>query len=111
MNIIKRLCTLWVIAEEYEKTENAIANAIERLRKKINERTTVHADIHMKSPSLVIVVGEYKGCDYVRAFEVPHDSLYGLIDHLKRIEPHARVGRMDMLPHFRFSSVYPHERF
>jgi len=117
-NIINRLRTLWRIIENYDRKIEEHDERIAYLRgnmtalmEKINERTTVHADIHIKSPSLVIVVGEYRGQDYVRAFEVPHESLPGLIKHLKQIEPYARVGRMDMIPRFCFSAVYPHERF
>lgn len=111
MNLIQRFRRLWKIAENYSKDVSYIAVEFDRIEAKINERTTVHADIHMKSPSIVIVVGQYRGGDYVRAFEVPHESLKGLIDHLKHLEPHARVGRMDMMRPMKFSAFYPRERF
>jgi len=111
MNIIERLRKLWHIAEYYDDRIAFLRGNMATLFERINERTTVHADIHMRSPSLVIVVGHYRGGDYVRAFEVDHKSLQGLIEHLRRIEPHANVGRMDMIPNIKFSAFYPHERF
>ena len=111
MNIIKRLRTLWRIAEEYDNRKKKFLATMAALTLLINERTTVHADIHMKSPSLVIVVGKYRNHDYVRAFPVDHDSLHGLIEYIKRVEPRARVGRMDINPSIKFSSVYRDERF
>jgi len=111
MNIIERLRNLWRIAKEYDNTKARLSADMEFLLKRINERTTVHADIHMKTPSLVIVVGKYRNHDYVRAFPVDHDSLHGLIEYIKRVEPRARVGRMDINPSIKFSSVYRDERF
>ena len=111
MNIIERLRNLWLIAEKYGPAMETVVGKMNELSVRINERTTVHADIHMKTPSLVIVVGKYKGHDYVRAFPVDHESLHGLIEYIKRVEPRARVGRMDMTPRIKFSSVYPRKRF
>ena len=111
MNIIERMRTLWRIAKEYDNSRAHLWKDMAKLSALINERTTVHADIHMKTPSHVIVIGKYRNRDYVRAFLVDHESLHSLIEHLKRIEPNARVGRMDMIPHIEFSAVYPHERF
>lgn len=111
MNIIKRLRALWRIAEEYEDQMSRHRDDMSSLTRLINERTTVHADIHHKHPSLVIVVAKYRNRDYVRAFPVDHESLHGLIEYLKRIEPHAKVGRMDFHANVKFSAVYPNERF
>ena len=66
----------------------------------ITERTTVHADIHLKSGmDNIIVVGRYKNHDYVRCFEVESRDFHELIETLRRIEPRGRVGRIDA-PHF-----------
>jgi len=110
MNIIDRLCTLWVIAEEYEKTMNAVTDAINDLRTRIGERTTVHADIHHKGPDLIIAVGKYRGGDYVRAFTVTNEGFKELIKILRAMEPRARIGRMDMPGRVDFSAFYPDER-
>jgi len=110
MKIIDRLRRLWKIAENYSKDLSHLAVRTDHLEKTINERTTVHVDVHHKKPCHVIVIGEYRGKDYVRGFEVDAKHLSELIDHLRRVYPYAKVGRMDMIPHVKFSAVYPHER-
>ena len=110
MKWLEKLKILWAIAGSYTGDLGRIRGEIIRLQETMNERTTVHADIHHKRPSLVIVVGEYKGHDYVRAFQVTAESFPELIQILRGLEGRARVGRMDINPMIHFSALYPHER-
>ena len=84
---------------------------IESVKQMIGDRTTVHCDVHSRSPSEVIVIGNYRGKDYVRCFHIHHETLGGLIDELHRLEKFSRVGRFDMIGSMPFSAVYDHTKF
>ena len=89
-----------------------IYSEVERLEKRIGERTTVHADINYRGTgSQIIVVGKYRNKDYVRAFNVRTESLSHLIDILSREEKGANVGHFDMIGGIDFSAVYDKDRF
>lgn len=107
-----RLKYIWNIPDTVKEYNNLLARNINRLEDKINERTTVHADIGYKGTgSQIIVIGRYQGKDYVRAFNVRNESLHSLIDMLRREEKNAGVGKFDMIGAIEFSAVYDRERF
>lgn len=82
-----------------------------RLSMTISERTEVHADIHMHAESTVIVIGRYQGRDYVRAFNLPAQSLPSIIEYLRATEHGARRGRFDIIPGLDVRAVYDRETF
>ena len=65
----------------------------------------------MKGESQIIVVGRFRGNDYVRAFTVREDSLFNLIELLKREEHGAEVGRFDIRPGLNINAVYSRDKF
>jgi len=87
-------------------------NRIDRLERKIAERTTVHADIGYKGTgSQIIVVGRYRNKDYVRSFNVRTENLSSLIELLRQEEKGANVGKFDMIGGIEFSAVYNRDTF
>jgi hypothetical protein len=107
-DIVKKLKQIWELPEE----QNHLYGHINELDRKINERTTVHCDIGFKGTgSQVIIIGKYRGKDYVRAFNVRTASLGPLIEIMKTEEEGAAVGRFDMIGGMEFSAVYDQERF
>lgn len=111
------LKNLWKVARHYKKDLQAIIRAVDALEtrqmmfdKRLQERTTVHADIHFRHATQVIVVGQYNGVDYVNGFWIEHKSLPELVEILKSLEKDANVGRMDMIGRYPFSAVYPKDR-
>lgn len=110
--VFKRLNEIWNLPETIVKSHSDIHYALDWLEKRINQRTTVHTDIGWKGDQTqVIVVGRYKGKDYVRAFNVRPDSFHGLVDMLKEQEKYAKVGRNDMISNMEFSAVYPRREY
>lgn len=89
--IIRRLKRLYRIANTYD-------NDLQQIRHLVGEHTTVHADVHFKSPSQIIAVGRFKNHDYVRIYEISHDDFEQLIRVLKDMEQSARIGRFDIFP-------------
>jgi hypothetical protein len=65
---------------------------IERI---VGSSCRIHADIHVKDNSEVIVCGVLNGQDYVRKFDVPDDSLPELIKMLKELKQVVRLGYID----------------
>ena len=109
--IINRIKVLWKVSAEYDKDKEAVRWAIGKLHDRIGKHTTIHADIHWKRPHQIIVVGKYKNRDYVRVFDVRAEDLAYLVEHLKALEPRAKVGRFDMPHAMPLSVVYERDRF
>lgn len=113
LQMFRRIRRLWRLSATYDGDMVRLRADVQALAKNLNERTTVHADVHpLGGDNLVVVIGRYRGSDYVRAFSVQERALPELIEMLREMEPNARVGRFDLpiVPGFRVSAVYPHER-
>ena len=89
-NFVRRIKWLWKFPDHYEAD-------IGTLRKFIGEHVEIHADIHMRAPNIIIAIGRYRRRDYVRIFEIEDQDFPSMIEHLRKIEPHARMGRMDVM--------------
>lgn len=108
----KKLHRIWTMPERHAEQYNDMAQYVRDLHKMIQERTEVHADIGYKGTgSQIIVVGRYRGKDYVRSFNVRQDSLGSLIELLRNEEKYAGVGKFDMIGAMEFSAVYDRDRF
>ena len=106
-HLFERLKEIWRMPDEMRRL--ALRNR--DLAERIGDRTTVHCDVHWRSASSVIVIGEYHGKDYVRCFEVDAQSIPQLIEQLGQRERYSHVGRFDMPGIFPdVSAVYPHNR-
>ena len=66
--------------------------ALEQLRRHVS----VSTDIDAHGNSFCLVVGQYKGRDYVRVFPMPQRDLESLIPMLRSAEKHAHRGRIDV---------------
>lgn len=109
---IDRLKYIWNMPDTVREYNNLLARNINRVEDKINERTTIHADIGYKGTgSQIIVIGRYRNKDYVRSFNVRQESLSSLIEMLKQEEHNAGVGKFDMIGGIEFSAVYDRDKF
>lgn len=109
---LSHLKKVWDLPDKQEQQYRQILRFINTLDNKIGERTTIHADIGYKGTGCqIIVVGNYRGRDYVRSFNVRMESLESLINILKTEERGAAVGKFDMIGSMEFSAVYDRERF
>jgi hypothetical protein len=105
--LIRRLKAIWNIQENL-KQYYAHLNFLEQ---KINERTTIHADIHMKYPHQIIMVGRYRKRDYVRVFDVEESHFHSLVEMLRQNEKGSKRGRFDMPHGLNISAVYDKDTF
>lgn len=68
----------------------------------IRERTTIGVSVGFRAPSHIVVVGRYKGADYVEAFSVHKDAeLHSIVDRLREMERYGAVRYADAPPEFR----------
>lgn len=77
--------------------QREIVNSVERY---VKRATKVHVDVSARadSPSTVIVIGTYRGKDYVRVFPQQHESVDDIVNYLQGMSRHAKVGRLDIAP-------------
>jgi hypothetical protein len=109
---LKRIEDIWNLPSKNKDEYHNIMNILVLLEQRINENCEVHADIHYKEPHQIIVIGRYKGKDYVRVFGVSEPSFVNLVDRLRHEEKGSKVGRFDMMANWpEISVVYPNERF
>jgi len=94
---INRIKQIWNLPEENEQRYRNICTLLGGLETRVNERCEVHADIHYKEPHQIIVVGKYKGRDYVRVYGVSEPSFINLIERLNYEEKGSKVGRFDFV--------------
>jgi len=110
--LFSHLKNIWEMPNKHEEQYRDMYNYVSGIHKELNERTTVHADIHYKGEGTqIIVVGRYRNKDYVRAFTVRQESLSSLIEMLRTEEKYAKVGRLDMIGGLDFSAVYDRDEF
>jgi hypothetical protein len=94
--MLKFIRKLIRMVKNYDSDLASLRASVSEVVGLIRERTEVHADIHMKSPSQVIVIGRYKGKDFVNIYRFDQDDLSDLVSHLERItRRYARPGRFD----------------
>lgn len=67
----------------------------------LRERTSIAVDVGFKDACYVIVVGRYKGADYVQTFSINTPDMASLIEQLKQMERYGEVKRVDAPPQFR----------
>jgi hypothetical protein len=109
---IENIKNIWNLPKTNKEYHLLLARSINEVDRKINERTTVHADVHYKGEGTqIIVIGRYRNKDYVRAFTVRQESLSSLIEMLRTEEKYAKVGRFDMIGGLDFSAVYDRKEF
>lgn len=104
--------SLIYIVNNYEKqhlltTHNihALSDQIEDCEKIIKERTEINIDIGFKGANHVIVVGKYKGQDYVQTYDIRNTELEEFIYILKRMEKYGEVARVDSPPSIKASFI------
>jgi len=80
-----------------------LSNRIEEAIKFIKDRTEVSADVSPSSwyprnhrgTNTVIVVGRYKNNDYIDVYSLNVDSFRYLIEHLRELNKHGEIHRID----------------
>jgi hypothetical protein len=74
---------------------NTISNEVSELKKLIKERTEIDMDIGFHEPSTVIIIGRYKGQDYVKVNYLHDKDLNYIIDYIKELERFGNLIKID----------------
>lgn len=95
-NLCEKRRKLSWIAKNYDSNQNYLLKRIAEAEKIIKDRTIINVDAQMseRSPHQIIVMGKYKGNDYVQAFHV-YEDINALVERLKEMERYGTVNRMD----------------
>lgn len=84
-----------MITRNYDSEMARIERKVDQATSFIRERTEVHVDVHMKSPSQVIMIGRYRGKDFVNIYDVGQGEFEHLLEHLKQVNRYAKPCRVD----------------
>ena len=82
------------------RVENHVNDAVQTIR----DRTTWHADIKSgrRDPHQIIMIGNYRGNDYIEVFSVPADDFRSMVNHCKDVNRFARRGVIDAAPDMKY---------
>lgn len=108
-NMIKWMKKLKAIVSGYDADLRNAHLRIAELEKLIRDRTNIAVDVGFRSASHVIVIGRYRGADYIQSFEIREADMAGLIDRLREQARHGTVRRVDAPPAFK--AVFERDRF
>jgi hypothetical protein len=100
VNWIKRLLAL---VRRYESEMVRMHQLMSELDDLVRSRTEVHASIaySRRDESYMILIGQYKGTDYVECFNIGRPELHNMIHRMKEQRKHGGLGRVDAPPMFR----------
>jgi hypothetical protein len=81
----------------------ALRRRIDEAENCIRSRTDIAVDVPVgwNSPCQIIVVGRYKGGDYIQTFTVQSGDLGQIVDLLKDMVRYGVVRHVDAAPHVR----------
>lgn len=85
------------IVSTYDENFDFVCKKADKAVRIIKQRTNVHIDMAMggKDPNQVVVMGSYKGRDYVQTYSLHSDSFREIIEHLKGLQEYGTVKRID----------------
>jgi hypothetical protein len=101
MKLLNWFKKLIAVVNSYDADLRAAHVHIADLEKLVRDRTTISVDVGLHGCSHVIVMGRYRNTDFVQTYEVRHDELGKLIDHLQRASHYGVVRRVDAPPQIR----------
>jgi len=111
IKLFQHLKEIWNLPSRQSRDAQCLMSRIDECHARIGKHTTVHADIHYREQSQIIVIGKYRNHDYVRCFNYPQKDLKDLIDMLHDKEKYSKVGYFDTPHSYPFSIVYKHDKF
>ena len=80
----------------YQSAVNkAQAERIATLERVIRERTDLHVDVQYKGFSRVIVVGRFRGADYVEVYSLHERDMEHMIRQLREMEKFGTIRHVD----------------
>ena len=110
MRPLRWLKTLFAIVRHYEaeqKDRFALGSKVDEHDLKLKElvqlirsRTEIHADLSptRHDPNTVIVIGRYRGGDFIQTYQLHSGDLVTMVDQLREMERYGHLGRVDAPP-------------
>lgn len=91
------------VLDEHRKLLRTLAENDRELTEVMRRRTQYHIDgaIHRESPATIVLVGRYRGTDYVEVFSLGQGDFENLLRTCTHLNKFARAGRVDAPQAFR----------
>ena len=81
--------------------DSALESHITTLRRNLKASTDIAVDCHLDGMNTIIVIGRYRGADYIQTYDVRMKDFSELVDYLRHLEDHGSVRRIDAVPGFK----------
>jgi len=108
MRPIKWIKTLARIVATYDKNridsrlredsdKEYLASRIRECEQIIRDRTDIHVDLSVagRNANQIVVIGHYRGCDYVQTYSMYNKDFTYVVEQLKEMSRYATVKRVD----------------
>lgn len=102
-NTIESLRFINMLKKNYERDINSLridvrslVSDVDLLESRLTEINNfeINVDVGLKSPSKVIILGKFKGRDYVECFEIQNECLQDVIGLIKDLEKRGGKARL-----------------
>ena len=90
--------------DELRSSHMRVENHVNEAVRTIRDRTTWHADINRSGhdPHQIIMIGNYRGKDYIEVFSVPADDFRRMVNHCQEVNRFAHRGVIDAAPDMKY---------
>lgn len=99
--LILWFCNLRRIVRRYDREVQHLHERISQLETLIRERTDIAVSAGFRQDSYIVVMGRYRGADYVETFRIADPALDYIVEILKSICKTADAKIVDAPPSFR----------
>jgi hypothetical protein len=99
--MFKWLKKLRLIVDAYHTDLLRTREKLAALETLVRDRTEISVDLGFREKNYAVVVGRYRGSDYVQTYILREADLVGLIEQLRDMERHGHLDRIDAPPQFR----------
>lgn len=100
-------CCNW-LNEKINESEKTVDRQIDSIQyqvtqavQTIKDRTELHVDVNPTTrgdPHQIILIGNYRGRDYIQTFSVAPEDFRGLVERCIEMQRYARRSRIDATP-------------
>ena len=91
------------LEEESKRRDSGLGFDIKNLEGLIKDRTDMAVDVApYGKESCVILVGRFKGSDYVQVIPMPESDFIYVVEHLRALSKHANLRRVDGPPALKY---------
>lgn len=92
---------LFRIVRHYDENQAHVYEQMDAIQKVVVARTTTNVDVNYNGYDHIILIGHYKGRDYIECKAVGKSDFNHLVEQLKEMHKLSRLDIVDSWPNFR----------